>query len=78
VTVTLSRSVTLGFPLIPLRGGPYDGENAGASHVDNAKVDSTAFFPDRVVVHGAGGPAVYALESDDDGRFGRFSHVGTE
>jgi hypothetical protein len=71
--------MTLGLPLIPLEGGPYDGETAGTSAIDNPRVNSWAFFDDRVVVHGVDGPAVYDVTDHERGDVvGSFARMGTE
>jgi hypothetical protein len=74
--------MTLGLPLIPLEGGPYDGETAGTSTIENPRVSSWAYFTDRVVAHGVDGPAVYDLSDVERGgvtaRMGSFARMGTE
>lgn len=65
----------VGLPVIPLKGGPYDGEVARGADPELR----TTFFPDRVAVIGDKGAAVYAIAYNrKQERHGEFSHMGTE
>ena len=70
----------VGLPVIPLEGGPYDGQEAKGGDGPLR----VSFFPDRLIVLGDDGSAVYDLDvrtltkkqGGGTQRVGVFSHFG--
>lgn len=82
--------MTVGLPVVELRGGQFDGETLLPRLTGDGPITSAVYFPERVVVRGPTGAATYLLsdeprqiETGDRGkvtfevvRVGTFEHSG--
>lgn len=75
IAMTSTISTAMDYPPVELRDGPYRGIMVRAPYED--PISGVLYFPDRIVVKGEHGSAVYTLDpSDPDQVYGDFDSMG--